>query len=85
VASRGPPSERHHPSPPGWSCERVVAALLLDDDTVRDWPPAYEQGDVEGPKSFGHEGSSNHLTDEQAIQSARCQRKIEMCSLTPTR
>src|SRR5271169_3259632 len=21
----------------GWSCERVAAALLLDDDTVRDW------------------------------------------------
>ena len=21
----------------GWSCERVAEALLLDDDTVRDW------------------------------------------------
>ena len=51
----------------GWSCERVVAALLLDDDTVRDWHRAYEQGGVEGLKSFGHEGSSSHLTDEQAI------------------
>ena len=69
----------------GWSCERVAAALLLDDDTVRDWHRAYEQGGVEGLKSFGHEGSSSHLTDELAIQSARCQRKIEMCPLTPTR
>ena len=37
----------------GWSCERVAAALLLDDDTVRDWHRAYEQGGVEGLKSFG--------------------------------
>ena len=51
----------------GWSCERVAKALLLDDDTVRDWHRAYEQGGVEGLKSFGHEGGSSHLTDEQAI------------------
>ena len=51
----------------GWSCERVAAALLLDDDTVRDWHRAYERGGVEGLKSFGHEGSSSHLTDEQEI------------------
>ncbi len=43
----------------GWSCERVAAALLLDDDTVRDWYRAYERGGVAGPKSFGHEGSSS--------------------------
>ena len=41
--------------------------MLLDDDTVRDWHRAYEQGGVEGLKSFGHEGGSSHLTDEQAI------------------
>ena len=40
----------------GWSCERVAAALLLDDDTVRNWHRAYERGGVEGLKSFGHEG-----------------------------
>jgi len=40
---------------------------LLGDDTVRDWHRAYEQGGVEGLKSFGHEGSSSHLTDEQTI------------------
>ena len=65
----------------GWSCERVAAALLLDDDTVRDWHRAYEQGGVEGLKSFGHEGSSSHLTDEQAIAlgdwvDAHCPRSI---------
>lgn len=40
----------------GWSCERVGAALLLDDDTVRNWRRAYERGGVEGLRSFGHEG-----------------------------
>ena len=49
----------------GWSCERVAAALLLDDDTVRDWHRAYEQGGVAELKSFGHEGSSSHLSSEQ--------------------
>ena len=48
-----------------WSCERVAAALLLDDDTVRDWYRAYEQGGVAGLKSFGHEGRSGHLSSEQ--------------------
>jgi transposase len=51
----------------GWSCERVAAAFLLDDDTVRDWYRAYERGGVEGLKSFGQEGSSSRLTDEQEI------------------
>ena len=49
----------------GWSCERVATALLLDDDTVRAWHRAYEQGGVEGLKAFGHEGSSSHLSREQ--------------------
>jgi len=51
----------------GWSCERVAAALLLDDDTVRTWHRAYGQGGVEGLKTFGHEGSSSHLSHEQEI------------------
>ena len=51
----------------GWSCERVAEALLLDDDTVRNWHRAYERGGVEGLKSFGHEGSSSRLSDEQEI------------------
>ena len=49
----------------GWSCEGVAAALLLDDDTVRNWHRAYEQGGVEGLRTFGHEGSSSRLTSEQ--------------------
>jgi transposase len=49
----------------GWSCERVAAALLLDDDTVRDWCRAYQRGGVAGLKSFGHEGSSGRLSSEQ--------------------
>jgi hypothetical protein len=27
----------------GWSCEQVAAALLLDDDTVRQWYGVYER------------------------------------------
>ncbi len=49
----------------GWSCERVAAALLLDDDTVRSWHSAYQRGGVEELKSFGHEGSGSHLSSEQ--------------------
>ena len=49
----------------GWSCERVAAALLLDDDTVRNWRRAYERGGVEGLRSFGHEGASSRLSSEQ--------------------
>jgi transposase len=49
----------------GWNCERVAAALLLDDDTVREWHRAYERGGVVGLKSFGHEGSSGRLGSEQ--------------------
>ena len=65
----------------GWSCERVAAALLLDDDTVRNWHRAYEQGGVEGLKTFGHEGSSGRLSSEQesalsAWVDAHCPRSI---------
>jgi transposase len=49
----------------GWSCERVAAALLLDDDTVRNWHRAFERGGVSELKSFGHEGSSSRLSGEQ--------------------
>ena len=65
----------------GWSCERVAEALALDDDTVRNWHRAFEQGGVEELKSFCHEGSSSRLTDEQAIAlaewvEANCPRSI---------
>ena len=49
----------------GWSCERVAAALLLDDDTVRDWHRSFERGGVAELKSFGHEGGSSRLSNEQ--------------------
>jgi transposase len=49
----------------GWSCERVATALLLDDDTVRDWFRAYQKAGVEGLRCFGHEGSSSRLSAEQ--------------------
>ena len=51
----------------GWSCERVAEALLLDDDTVRNWHRAFERGGIEALKTFDHEGSISPLTDEQAI------------------
>src|ERR1700690_4061689 len=50
----------------GWSCERVAAALLLDDDTVRNWRRAYDRGGVEGLKTFGHEGGSSRLSSQPA-------------------
>src|SRR5712671_3545186 len=42
----------------GWSCARVAGALLLDDDTVREWFQAYETGGLDALSHFGHEGSS---------------------------
>ena len=48
-----------------WSCERVAEALLLDDDTVRNWHRAFERGGIEALKTFGHEGSSSHLSVDQ--------------------
>src|SRR5271166_432081 len=49
----------------GWTCERVAAALLLDDDTIRNWHRAFERGGVAELKSFGHEGGSSRLSSEQ--------------------
>jgi transposase len=49
----------------GWSCEQVAAALLLDDDTVRQWYGVYERAGLGGLSNFGHEGSSCRLTAEQ--------------------
>ena len=37
----------------GWSCRDVAAALLLDDDTVRNWRKLFEQRGIEGLTSFG--------------------------------
>jgi transposase len=65
----------------GWSCERVAAAFLLDDDTVRNWHRAFERGGIEALKTFDHEGSSSRLTAEQEIAlgdwvDAHCPRSI---------
>jgi transposase len=49
----------------GWSCERVAAALLLDDDSVRHWYRAYERGGMARLRSFGHEGSRGRLSSER--------------------
>src|SRR5260370_20301639 len=49
----------------GWSCARVAGALLLDDDTVREWFQAYESGGLDALSRFGHEASSCRLTLEQ--------------------
>jgi transposase len=49
----------------GWSCDKVATALLLDDDTVRQWYGAYARDGLEGLSNFGHEGSSCRLTEEQ--------------------
>src|SRR5215470_7662835 len=49
----------------GWNCEEVGSALLLDDDTVREWFGVYQRQGMAGLRNFGHEGSSCQLTDEQ--------------------
>ena len=55
----------------------VASALLLDDDTVRDWYRAYERGGVEGLKSVGHEGSNGRLERSvERVGRRRCPRNI---------
>lgn len=49
----------------GWSCEKVADALLLDDDTVRDWRKLYDEGGIPGLTRFEAGGSSSHLTEAQ--------------------
>jgi transposase len=49
----------------GWSSEEVSSALLVDDDTIREWFRLYEADGLVGLRNFGHEGSSCRLTAEQ--------------------
>src|SRR2546430_6263149 len=49
----------------GWNCEEVGSALLLDDDTVREWFEVYQRQGMAGLRDFGHEGSSCQLAGEQ--------------------
>jgi len=32
----------------GWSCEKVAGALLLDDDTIRQWHRLFIEDGIEG-------------------------------------
>jgi transposase len=49
----------------GWSCEKVAAALYLDDDTVRNWRKTYDERGLAGLQSFEVGGSSSHLCKGQ--------------------
>src|ERR1700741_5680561 len=49
----------------GWSCQEVAAALLLNDDTIRDWHKLFEQRGIEGLTSFDMGGSASFLSAAQ--------------------
>ena len=42
----------------GWSCQKVAEALLLDDDTVREWHDLFAASGVEGLSRFEMGGAS---------------------------
>jgi transposase len=54
----------------GWSCQEVAEALLLNDDTIRDWHKLYEQRGIEGLTSFDMGGSAGFLSvaQEEALK-----------------
>ena len=43
----------------GWSCQEVAAALLLNDDTIRNWHKLFEQRGIDGLTSFDVGGSAS--------------------------
>jgi transposase len=49
----------------GWSCQEVADALLLNDDTIRNWHKLFEQRGIEGLTSFDMGGSASFLTAAQ--------------------
>jgi len=49
----------------GWSCVEVAEALLLDDDTVRDWHKLYDEGGLSDLMRFEGGGSASHLSTVQ--------------------
>src|SRR6266436_2449542 len=53
----------------GWNCEEVGSALLLDDDTVREWFGVYQRQGMAGLRNFGHEGSSCQLRAADGFES----------------
>jgi Winged helix-turn helix len=46
----------------GWSCQEVADALLLNDDTIRNWHKLFEQRGIEGLTSFDMGGNAGFLT-----------------------
>jgi len=47
------------------SCRAIAKVLLLDDDTIRAWMRLYEEEGIEGLASFGHEGRTCRLNEQQ--------------------
>ena len=46
----------------GWSCERVAAALFLDDDGVRRWHALFLEDGLEGLTRFDSGGGASRLS-----------------------
>jgi len=49
----------------GWSCQEVATALLLNDDTIRNWHKLFEQRGIDGLTSFDVGGSASFLNAAQ--------------------
>ncbi len=49
----------------GWSCERVAAALFVDDETVRRWHQLFLEEGLEGLTRFESGGSCPRLAEDQ--------------------
>src|SRR5208283_896471 len=52
----------------GWSCQKVAEALLLDDDTVREWRDLFATSGVEGLSRFELGGGVSSLSEAQEAQ-----------------
>ena len=55
----------------GWSVANVAAALLIDDQTVRNWLEKYRQGGVEDLLALNYQGKEPSLTAEQQDELAK--------------
>ena len=49
----------------GWSCQRVAAALFLDDDTIRRWHALFLEDGLEGLTRFDSGGGASRLSKMQ--------------------
>jgi len=52
----------------GWTLADVAEALLLDEDTVRQYVQLYQQGGVDGLLTLHYQGSQPKLTPDQRKQ-----------------